>query len=54
MSQVAPQFEEIVWPCKWKMELGMCSKLFTQVLTEEGVCFSFNLLNSTEIYRDIV
>lgn len=36
--------------CKWQNK--DCSKFFHPVLTEEGFCFTFNSLNSRDIYTD--
>lgn len=52
--QVGPQFHETAWLCSWEMVEINCSKLFIPVLTEEGICFSFNVLHAMEMYRDTV
>lgn len=37
--------------CKWDRPIP-CTELFTPVFTEEGLCLSFNALNSRDIYTD--
>lgn len=39
--------------CNWQHKMVKeCENLLTTVFTEEGVCFTFNALNSHEIYTD--
>ncbi|RZC37263.1 ASC domain containing protein [Asbolus verrucosus] len=33
---------------------GECSEILTPVVTDEGVCYSFNIMDKTEIFRDHV
>ncbi|XP_077285587.1 pickpocket protein 28-like isoform X2 [Arctopsyche grandis] len=51
LKNVAPQFEEMMWHCKWKSKIENCSKIFSPVMTEEGLCFSFNMLDAEELFR---
>ncbi|XP_053603999.1 pickpocket protein 28-like [Plodia interpunctella] len=37
--------------CTWLGRKKRCSRLFSKVLTEEGVCFNFNGLAASEIFR---
>ncbi|XP_055382467.1 pickpocket protein 28-like [Condylostylus longicornis] len=45
-----PKFNETYFVCKWRNRLG-CSDMFFKVLTEEGICYSFNTLDAEDIYR---
>lgn len=38
--------------CKWNGRFYFCDKLFKYVMTDEGVCYQFNGLQATDIYRD--
>lgn len=40
--------------CKYRSVLMDCSSLFTEVITSEGICFSFNMMNHKEIFKDII
>lgn len=35
------------------MELN-CSEIFTPILTEEGICYSYNILDKEDIFSDFV
>lgn len=38
--------------CKWRNSVEGCEKYFTEILTEEGFCYTFNVLNSKELFRE--
>lgn len=52
LRAMAPTFNETMFFCKFRNEFQPCHELFREVMTEEGLCFTFNVLNSQELYRD--
>lgn len=52
IRDVAPSFNDTMFFCKWRNDYPPCRDLFSPVLTEEGVCYTFNDLNSEDIYTD--
>lgn len=38
-------FEDLFNSCKWRGEEIPCSKLFTEIWTEQGICYTFNILD---------
>lgn len=49
---MAPTFNDTMFFCKFRNVEQPCNKLFTEIMTEEGLCFTFNTLSSSELYRD--
>lgn len=52
--QIAPQFDEMLWQCKYTLLNGSCHDFFTPILTEEGLCYTFNMLDKTELLKNKV
>ena len=54
IEDMAPNLIDTIRACRWKGfgDDNTCSDLFVPVLSEEGLCFSFNNLNWDEIYTD--
>lgn len=54
IEEMAPISSDTIRACRWKGygDDNTCSDLFAPVLTEEGLCFSFNNLNWDEVYTD--
>lgn len=52
LNKMLPSFERHFFFCKWFSHFGECDQLFTKSLTEEGICFTFNGLNSSDLYRE--
>lgn len=52
LNDISPMFEDTMYLCKWRHQVDNCSLYFQPILTEEGVCFTFNALNSRDIYTD--
>lgn len=38
--------------CKWRDNLVNCSRFFKEIFTDQGICFSFNMLDYKDLFRD--
>lgn len=45
------EFKDVLETCSFQGILE-CSFLFKNILTDEGLCFTFNALNDNDLYRD--
>ncbi|KAM7363079.1 ripped pocket [Cochliomyia hominivorax] len=52
LQKMLPSFERYFFYCKWFSHIGECDELFSQTLTEEGICFTFNGLKNSDLYRE--
>ncbi|EDV99610.1 pickpocket protein 28 [Drosophila grimshawi] len=52
LERMLPPFERYFFYCRWLSRFNECDKYFKQTLTEEGICYTFNGLRATEIYRE--
>ncbi|KAK9709687.1 Amiloride-sensitive sodium channel [Popillia japonica] len=53
-EEVAPTFEETLWVCVWQHYNETCYTLFSPILTQEGICYTFNMPDRDEIFTDEV
>jgi amiloride-sensitive sodium channel len=53
-SQIAPPFSEVFFSCKWTSMNETCDHLFSPMLTEDGICFTFNMLDRSEFFTNAV
>ncbi|KAL1488811.1 hypothetical protein ABEB36_014607 [Hypothenemus hampei] len=54
LMSIAPQFDEMLWTCKYTLINGSCENFFTPILTEEGLCYTFNMLDKSELLKNNV
>ncbi|XP_018572880.1 pickpocket protein 28-like [Anoplophora glabripennis] len=54
LMSVAPQFDDVFHSCRWTLQNKSCSSLFYPILTEEGLCFTFNMLDRSQLLRNKV
>ncbi|XP_067632401.1 pickpocket protein 28 isoform X2 [Eurosta solidaginis] len=52
LDKMQPDFNRYLFYCKWFSHFGECNELFTRTYTAEGICFTFNGLNATDLYRE--
>ncbi|XP_037047236.1 pickpocket protein 28-like [Bradysia coprophila] len=52
IKEVAPSFDETLVNCKFQNREEHCRDYFEEVITEEGLCYTFNSLEPTQIYRE--
>lgn len=46
------KIEDSMHYCEWRSDDIDCRNLFRPILTEDGFCFTFNSLNSRDIYTE--
>ncbi|KAJ8927290.1 hypothetical protein NQ314_020293, partial [Rhamnusium bicolor] len=51
---VAPQLEKALFICIWTLTLENCTSVFTKILTEDGLCFTSNMLGRSQLLRNKV
>ncbi|XP_059052635.1 pickpocket protein 28-like [Achroia grisella] len=52
IRELSPNITEAFFGCKWKdIPKETCSDLFSPILTEEGNCYTFNILRAEELFR---
>ncbi|XP_073846602.1 pickpocket protein 28-like [Musca autumnalis] len=54
LNKMLPDFHKYFYACLWFGNVTPCDDLLTKVYTDEGICFTFNSLKATDLYRDIV
>lgn len=58
-EEIVPLLDKIRIPlnestlfCKWQNKMVPCDEYFTEIITEEGFCYTFNALDSAELFKE--
>lgn len=51
IRDIAPTFAETMRLCKFRNKVEYCN-YFEEIMTDEGLCFTFNMLNANDLYRE--
>ncbi|XP_039756123.1 pickpocket protein 28-like [Pararge aegeria] len=52
LKELSPNISEVFFGCKWKdIPKENCSDLFLPILTEEGLCYTFNTMGAEDLFR---
>lgn len=52
IEEIAPRLQDILLFCMWAYFDNICYKIIVPIMTEDGLCFTFNAMNSHEMYTD--
>lgn len=47
---MAPDIAESLIECKFRAKEHLCKSMFQDIITEDGLCFTFNLLTHEEMF----
>lgn len=50
IKELAPPMKDFFSACYFDNTLRECSEMFTETLTEDGLCYTFNIANSDQIF----
>lgn len=53
LRTLAPKLNGSMSECQFAKDLVSCSNLFNEVITGEGLCFSFNMLDAKKMYKEM-
>nr|XP_019536370.2 pickpocket protein 28-like [Aedes albopictus]XP_019556891.1 pickpocket protein 28-like [Aedes albopictus] len=51
LKNISVSKEEMLMFCKWRNEASSCDDMFSETLTEEGICYTFNSLSAEDLLR---
>ncbi|XP_023311243.1 pickpocket protein 28-like isoform X2 [Anoplophora glabripennis] len=54
ITAIAPEVKNILFQCRWDLHPENCSVTFRKILTEDGLCYTSNMLGRKEFFNDNV
>ncbi|CAO1415887.1 unnamed protein product [Diamesa hyperborea] len=54
LRKISIPFNEIFSKCVWRGAVTECETMFSEVLTDDGICYTFNMLDQNDLYTEII
>lgn len=54
LKRLAIPFNDTFLRCKWRGMKKNCEDLFTELITDEGVCYTFNMMKYQDFYKNTI
>lgn len=51
LQELSVRMDETLFQCKWRNDFVNCTDILQPILTEEGICLTFNTLQADELFR---
>ncbi|XP_045774541.1 pickpocket protein 28-like [Maniola jurtina] len=51
IRKASAELSQVISMCTWKGKQSSCNNMFTPILTEEGMCFTFNTIGPEDLFR---
>lgn len=52
LNELTIRFDDVFGDCTWRGFESYCENLFHKILTDEGVCWTFNMLDHSELFNE--
>lgn len=52
LNEISAELGDQAYMCNWHNGTEECEDLFTKTYTEDGICYTFNGFNGTDLYRE--
>ncbi|XP_053677183.1 pickpocket protein 28-like [Anopheles nili] len=52
LDSMSIEYSTVLSTCMWSFNFRLCSALWAKKITENGICYSFNMLSSEELYSE--
>lgn len=52
LQKILYSHDDSMMLCKWRDNMTKCSELFNKILTDQGICFSFNMLDHQQLFNN--
>lgn len=54
LRKITVSLNETTLFCRWRNSIDSCETFFTETITEEGFCYTFNVLDPSELFKEDV